>query len=121
MKLVTAPTFQQFQSIQGSKKYSADVEPWGSTTMSQQAQRLVLPTGNLNIWQDSDPHLNALYSKGAAQTGSAQTATWQQLGKAVAEKAWYVPLATVPTPFFATKDVRLTDGGYPIYPNPIDF
>lgn len=119
-ELVTAATFPDFAREQGSKQYSADVESWGTTTMFSVAQQLVLPTGVVNPWHTSDDELNALYEKGAGQTGDEASATWQDLSLAVTEKAWYLPVATVGTPFFATTGLNVL-GDSAGWPNPLYF
>jgi len=120
MEISTAATFPDFAREQGTLQYSADVEAWGSTTMYGVAQQLVLPAGVVNPWHSSDDELNALYEKASGQVGDEALATWEQLSLAVTEKAWYVPVATVGSPFFATAGLNVL-GDSAGYPNPLYF
>ncbi|MFT4082817.1 MAG: ABC transporter substrate-binding protein [Nocardioides sp.] len=116
MKIVTAPTFQQFLQQQSSMKYSADFEQWESTTMFSAAQQLIEPNGYVNKAHDSDADLNKQIAKASVLTGSAATNAWQDFSQLVSEKAWFVPLASTDQVFYSN-DVTVPVNG--LYPNPV--
>lgn len=120
MKIATATSFADFARQQGAKKFSADIEQWGSTTMYSVAQQLVLPTGVVNPWHDNDTDMTALYQKASTESGAQALADWQQLSQMVAQNAWYVPMVTVQMPFFSSTSIN-TLGDCKSYPNPLHF
>lgn len=121
LNITTAPTFPDFAKSQESGTFPATILPWGSTTMFVVAQQLVLPTGIVNPFRSSNAEFESLFNKAASEKADAATKTWEKLSKAVTDQAWFVPVATVETPFFGTKGLPNPAGDGFTFPNPLFF
>lgn len=120
LKITTAPTFGDFARQSESGTFSSIVIPWGSTTMFTVAQQLVLPTGIVNPFHSSNEEFNTLFAKAAGEPAAQAETTWQQLSLKVTPAAWFVPVATVSTPFIGSSGIHPAGDGF-TFPNPLHF
>jgi peptide/nickel transport system substrate-binding protein len=120
LDIKSEPSFADFARDQSSGKFTSIVIPWGGPSMYTVGQQLVLPDGVLNPLHTSDEGLNALFAKGAAQPAGRAASTWQQFSQEVTQAGWFVPMATVSSPFFGTHGTNPAGDGYD-YPNPLYF
>ncbi len=106
LKLVSTPGQDQFGTAQASKQYAAAIEQLPSNDVTFLALT-VLPGGFFNVFDDPAPTNNyqQQYNAAGLKSGAAATAAWGELGREASEYAWAVPVAVLPTPYYASKNL----------------
>jgi ABC-type transport system substrate-binding protein len=120
MTITTDATFSNFASDVFSKKYPAIVFTWGSANMYYVAKQLVMPTGVLNLFNNSNPAMIRLYWKAAKSPPAIADKLWQQLSELITQQAWFAPAIVAQNVFLASKTLTGVNDGL-VYPDPAFF
>ncbi|CAN5415169.1 ABC transporter substrate-binding protein [soil metagenome] len=98
------------------RKHSAFVNGYGGQGAYTDARTLFLTSGTVfNAFGTVDPELSGLWDKASAEADpAARKAGFQALGKAVTDKAWFLPTTVVNAVAYyradALKDIKMTPG-----------
>ena len=117
MNITTDATFSNFAADFFTGKFPTTVFTWGSANMFYVAGQLVMPTGVMNLFKNSNPAMIALYNKASAAAPTAANKLWQQLSTLITQQAWFAPAIVAQNVFLVKKNLSGVNDGL-VYPDP---